>query len=169
MFKVAPYGVATHIKRVVNACGGHAGGSFRQAVDAGHFHIHLFFHLLHQFHRAKGARHDACAQAGHVKEVEHGVVQLGNEHRRHAVECRTAFLVYRSKNHQRVETFHHDLCTAMSEAVHRGKHHAEAVEQGHAAAQFVVSGEFHVLTGEKSVVGDVVVGEHYTFRETGGA
>ena len=97
------------------------------------------------------------------------MVQFGYEHRGYAVECGASFFVDGCKHHQRVEAFHHDLCTAVGKAVHRGKHHAEAVEQGDATAEFVSGSEFHMLAGEETVVGDVVVGKHYPFRESGSA
>ena len=40
------------------------------------------------------------------------------------------------------------------------------MEQGYADAQLVVLCEAHVLAGEVSVVGDVEVREHYSFRES---
>jgi len=167
MLKVASYGVATHVERVVDSCGGHAGSGFRQAVNAGYFHVHLFLYLLHQFDGAERAGHDARTQTGHIKQVEHRMMQLGDEHRGYAVECGTSLFVDGRKHHERVEALYHDLRTAVSEAVHRGEHHAEAVEQGHATTELVIGGKLHVLTGEETVVGDVVVGKHYSFRESG--
>ena len=169
MLKVASYGVAAYIERVVYSRGGHAGSGFRQAVNAGYFHVHLFLYLLHQLDGAERAGHDTRAQTGHIEQVEHRMVQLGYEHCGYAVECGASFFVDGCKHHQRVEAFHHDLCTAVGKAVHRGKHHAEAVEQGDATAEFVSGSEFHMLAGKETVVGDVVVGKHYPFRESGSA
>lgn len=94
------------------------------------------------------------------------MMQLGDEHRGYAVECGTSLFVDGRKHHERVEALYHDLRTAVSEAVHRGEHHTEAVEQGHATTELVIGGKLHVLTGEETVVGDVVVGKHYPFRES---
>ena len=58
------------------------------------------------------------------------MMQLGDEHRGYAVECGTSLFVDGRKYHERVEALYHDLRTAVSEAVHRGENHAEAVEQG---------------------------------------
>ena len=41
--------------------------------------------------------------------------------------------------------------------------------KGDATAEFVSGSEFHMLAGEETVVGDVVVGKHYPFRESGSA
>src|SRR5690242_21499634 len=48
----------------------------------------LFRSLLHHLDRARRARHDPGAQRGQVEAREVRVVQLGDEHRRHAVERR---------------------------------------------------------------------------------
>ena len=73
------------------------------------------------------------------------------------------------QHHQWVEFLHHHLGAAVGEAVHRGEHHAEAVEERYADAQLVVLREFHVLAGDEAVVGDVVMREHDAFGEARGA
>ena len=57
-FEITAYCIATYVKRVVNAGGSHTGSGFCESVDAGHFHIHFLFHLLHQLYRAEGTCHD---------------------------------------------------------------------------------------------------------------
>ena len=167
MFKFTAYGVATYVERVVDAGMGHARGRFGESVYAGHPHEHLFFHLFHQFHGTERTSHDAGAQAGEVEHIEHGVVEFSDKHGGYAVEGGTAFFVDGSQDHQRVEAFHHYLGAAVGQTVHGGQDHAEAVEEGNADAQLVVACKLHVFTGQEAVVGDVVVGEHDTFRETG--
>ena len=147
-----------HLGGVVDAGVRHAGRGFRQAIDTGHLHEHLLLHLLHQLDGAERASHDTGAQARHVEHVEHGMVQLSDEHGGHAVEGRTAFLMDGGQDDERVEALHHDLGAAVGQAVHRGQHHAEAVEQGDADAELVVLRELHVLAGEEAIVGNVVVG-----------
>ena len=73
--------------------------------------------------------------------------------------------MYRGQYHQWVKLLDHHLRTAVGQTVHRGEHHAEAVEQGHADAELVISREAHVLSCEKAVVGNAVVGQHDTLRE----
>ena len=131
--------------------------------------VHFVGDGSHQLDGAEGTGHDAGAQRGQVEEVEHRMVHLGDEHGGYAVEGGAAFFMYRGEYHERVEFFHHHLSTAVGEHVHGGQYHAEAVEEGDAAAEFVVGGEAHALAGEKAVVGDVVVGEHHAFGEAGGA
>ena len=169
VLEVAAHGVVARFGRVIYAAVRHARRGLRQAVDAGHLHEHLFLHLLHQFHGAERARHDARAQAAHVEHAEHRVVQLGDEHRGHAVEGRATLLVDGGQHHQRVEALHHHLRAAVRQAVHRGQHHAEAVEQGDADAELVFLRELHVLARQEAVVGDVVVGQHDALGEARGA
>ena len=94
------------------------------------------------------------------------MIQFGNKHGRYAIEGRTPFLVDGSQDQQRVETLNHHLCTAMCQAVHGGQYHSETMEQRYTDTQFVVGGEFHVFSCQKSVVGDVVVGQHDAFGES---
>ena len=166
MLEVASYGVATHVERVVYPGGGHSWSSFGQPVNAGHLHVHFLFHLSHQFYRAEGTGHDARTEARHVKHVEHRMVQFGDEHGGHTVECRATFFVDGGQYYQRVETFHHYFRTAVCQAVHGGEYHAEAVKQRYADAEFVVGGKFHVLARQETVVGNVVVGKHDALRES---
>ena len=70
---------------------------------------------------------------------------------------------------QGVKLLDHHLGTAVGQAVHRGQHHAEAMEQGHTDAQLVVLGESHILAGEVTIVRDAEVGQHHTLGETRGA
>ena len=41
------------------------------------------------------------------------------------------------------------------------------MKERYAATKLIVGGEFHMLTRQETVVGDVVVGKHYPFRESG--
>ena len=71
------------------------------------------------------------------------------------------------QHHQWVEAFHHHLRTSVGEAVHRGEHHTEAVEERHAHAELVFACELHVFTGEETVVGNIIMSKHHALRETG--
>ena len=133
-FVITAYRIVADFRRIVDARMCHAGRCFRQPVYAGHAHEHFFFHLLHQFHRAKGACHDAGAEGGQVEHAEHRVIELGDEHGRNAVKGRAPFLVDGGEYDQRIEFFDHDLCASMRQDVHGGEHDTEAVEQRHAAA-----------------------------------
>ena len=93
------------------------------------------------------------------------MVQFGDKHRGHAIDGRTSFFMDRGQHHQRVELLNHHLSTAVRQTVHRGEHHAEAMEQRHADAEFIILREAHVLTREESVVGNTEVRQHHTLRE----
>ncbi len=97
------------------------------------------------------------------------MIQLGDEHRRHPMQHSTTFLVHRRQGDQRVEPLHHHLRAAVREATHGRQHHPKAVKQRYADAALVFRRELHVNAREVSVVGDVVMGEHHPFRETGGS
>ena len=96
------------------------------------------------------------------------MVKFGNEHGGHTVECGATLLVDRCQGNQRIKTLHNHLGTSVGKAVHGGQNHAEAVEQRHAYAQFVILGELHVLTCQESVIGNVIVGKHDSLGESCG-
>ena len=97
------------------------------------------------------------------------MVEFGDEHGRHSIERRTPFLMYGGKYDERVELLDHDLCASMGETVHGGEHHAEAMEERHTDAEFVLVGEAHRLAREETIVGNVVMREHHPFWKSRGA
>ena len=60
--------------------------------------------LAHDLDRARRAGHDPGPQAREVEVVEVGVVELGDEHRRHAVERRAALVLHRLERRARART-----------------------------------------------------------------
>ena len=95
------------------------------------------------------------------------MVEFGNKHGGNSVQSRTPFLVDGCQNQQRVESFYHYFCTSVSQTVHCGEHYTEAVEERHADAKFVICREFHVFARQETIVGDVVVCQHYSLGESG--
>ena len=54
----------------------------------------------------------------------------------------------------------------MCQYIHGSQYYAEAVEEGNATTKLVFGRELHMLTGQKTVVGYIIVRQHDTFRET---
>jgi len=95
------------------------------------------------------------------------MVQLGDEHRRHAVQRRTAFAVHRRQHFQRIEILdHHHRRTVRN---HRTdpQHATETMEQRHANQQSVGRSKMHPVADRQPVVQDIVTGQHHPFRESG--
>ena len=161
------YRITTYIKRIINTGGRHTGSGFCQSVDAGHLHIHLLFHLLHQFDRTQRTCHNTCTKTRHIKEIEHRMMQFGNKHSRHSVKSRTTFFMNRSQHNQRVKTLNHHLCTTMGQTVHGSQYNSKTMEQRDATAEFVIRRKLHVLTGQKTVIGNIIMRQHHSFRKTG--
>ena len=133
-------------------------------------HVHQRLDLLHHLDRARRAGHDAGAQRRQVVAREVGMVQLGDEHRRHAVE-RGGPLGLRGLQHRRgVEAVARiDHGGAVGHAAEVAHHHAEAVVERHRDDQPVPVGEAQQLGGEVAVVEDVVVAERGALGIAGGA
>ena len=74
-----------------------------------------------------------------------------------------------SQYDKRIETFYHHFGTSVGEAVHGGQYHTEAMEQRYADTKFIIGSKLHVLSCQETVVGYVVMGQHYAFGETGGS
>ena len=55
----------------------------------------------------------------------------------------------------------------MSQTVHGSKYYTEAMEERYADTKFVFRSKLHVLTSEETIVGNVVMGQHNSLRETG--
>ena len=92
--------------------------------------------------------------------------EFGDKHRGHSIDRGTTLLVNGSQNQQWIEFLNHHLRTAVGQAVHRGKHHTETMEQRNAYAKFVILRESHVLSCKPAVIRDVIVGKHHTFGES---
>ena len=167
-WEVATYGLASLLEGIVQAGLRHTRRTLGESIHAGDGHKHLFAHLLHQLYRAQTSCHDTRTQTGQVEHVEHRVVQLGDEHRGHTIQGRTALLSHRCQHHQRVEFLNHHLGTSVRQAVHRGQHHAKAVEQRHTYAELIVLRKSHVLACKVSVVGYTVVSQHHALGESRG-
>ena len=66
-------------------------------------HVHLADHALHHLDRARRAGHDAGPQRREVVAGEVGQAQLGDEHRRHAVQRRAPLLLHGAQRRGRLE------------------------------------------------------------------
>ena len=71
----------------------------------------------------------------------------------------------RGQYYQRVELLDHNLRTTVCQHVHGSQHHTEAMEERNATTELVVSGEFHMLAGQQTVVRNIMVCQHNPFRE----
>ena len=112
------------------------------AADDGHLaHVHPRLHLLHHSTGHGRAGHDAGAQRRQIELGEPRVAELGDEHRRHAVERRAALGLHGLEHRERVERFRrHDDARAAAGAAEVAEHHAEAVVERHRHADAVALG-----------------------------
>ena len=109
------------------------------------------------------------AQRGEVVAREVGMVQLGDEHGRHAVERGGALGLRRLQHGRRIEAVAGiDHGGAVGHAAQVAHHHAEAVVERHRDQQPVPVGEAQQLGGEVAVVEDVVVAERGALGIAGG-
>ncbi len=97
------------------------------------------------------------------------MMQFSNKHSRHSVKSRTTFFMNRSQHNQRVKTLNHHLCTTMGQTVHGSQYNSKTMEQRDATAEFVIRRKLHVLTGQKTVIGNIIMRQHHSFRKTGSA
>ena len=103
--------------------------------------MHLADHALHQLDGAGRSGHHAGAQRAQVEARELGVIELGDEHGRHAVEGRTALGFDSLEGGQRIE-----LGGGQNQrgAGGHGRHHAddaaEAVVERHGSADAIALG-----------------------------
>ena len=157
-------------RRIGGALAAHRAG-FGHAVGNGHLgHVHIGLHALHHLDRAGAAGHDAGAQGGQVKLFEARVVQLGNEHGRHAVQAGAFFGLHGLQHGERVKTVVRvNNGAAVGKAGQIAQHHAKAVVQRHGNAQAVSRRQLHALTDEKTVVQNVAVRQRRPLREPRGA
>ena len=141
------------------------------AVADGHVgHVHRRDRLLHHLHRTRRTGHDPGAQRRQVELAEPLVAELGDEHRRHAVERRAPFVLHGLQGGQRVERGGRvDDRGAVRGAPEVAHHHAEAVVQRYRHAHPVVLGVPAPLADEVAVVEDVAVRQRGALGEAGGA
>ena len=149
----------------------HRRGLGHAVADRHLVHVHVADAPLHHLDRARRAGHDPGAQGRQVELREVGQLELGDEHRRHAVERRAALVLHRlaasptGSNAARRD----DHRGAVRGAGEVAEHHAEAVVEGHRDADAVVLGVAAPLADEEAVVEDVVVRERRALREAGRA
>ncbi|MCY1439850.1 hypothetical protein D9M71_561020 [compost metagenome] len=98
------------------------------------------------------------------------MVQLGNEHGRHAIQRSGFFLRHCPQRGQRVEGIAGvNQCAAVGHAAKVGHDHAEAVVQRHRHHQPIVLGKAQAFTDHVAVVEDIAVAKGGPLGETGGA
>ena len=119
--------------------GGDRGGLGHAVADRHLGHAHPVDDLLHHLDRAGRARHDAGSQAAQVEPLEAVDRELGDEHRRDAVERGAALLLDRFQGLDRVEARggddHRGAVGGRRQVPH---HHAEAVIEGDRDADLVL-------------------------------
>ena len=98
----AAHGRHAALERVVDARLERHRAGFGHAVGDGDLvHVHVGDHPAHGLDRARRAGHDAGAQRRQVVCAEVRVIELGDEHRRHAVQRRAAVLLHRAQRLRR--------------------------------------------------------------------
>ena len=133
-------------------------------------HVHLVVDALHHLYRARRAGHDSGPQRRQVEFFEFGVIQLGNEHCRDAVERRAFFGFYRFERRERIEAFAGiDHGGAMGDGREIAHHHAEAMIERHRDADAVRRRQPHRASDKIAVVEDIMVGQRNALRRTGRA
>ena len=131
-------------------------------------HVHLADHPLHHLDRARRAGHDAGPQRGQVVVGEVGQRELGDEHRRHAVQRGAPLRLHRAQRGGRVEPGAGMTMQAPCVVQARlPEHHAEAVVERHRDADPVLPGVAAALADEEAVVEDVVVRQRRALGEAG--
>ena len=94
------------LERIVDARSGADRARLGHAVGDGDFaHVHVGDAALHHLDRAGRARHDAGAQRRQIEARELRMVELGDEHGRHAVKRGAALRRDGLERRQRIETF----------------------------------------------------------------
>ena len=129
-------------------------------------HVHLLANVVHRLYRAGRACHDARAHMREIIFVEVRVLEHGNEHRRHAVDCGAVLCHKRIHDLFGVEHINRHKGRSVGYAGHEREHHAEAVEERNRDAQPVVVGELHAVAYRLAVIENVVVGEHNALGES---
>ena len=144
--KLFSYCGCPDFRRIIRTALGHSRGSLRKTVNAGYFlHVHFVHNLLHQFHRAQRTGHDSGAEAGHIKHVEHGMIQFSDEHCGNTVNCRAFFFMHRGKGHKGIKAFKKDMGCAVGKDSHNAQNNPETMEQGHRQTNPLSVCIFHAL------------------------
>ena len=132
-------------------------------------HIHLLADIVHSLYRAGRARHYARAHMRKIIFVEVRMLEHGNEHGRHAVDCGAVLCHKRIHDLFGVEHINRHKGRSVGYAGHEREHHAEAVEERNRDAQPVVVGELHAVAYRLAVIEYIIVGEHDALGEAGRA
>ena len=133
-------------------------------------HVHAVDARLHHLDRARRPGHHAGAQRRQVEALEVRMAELGDEHRRHAVQRRAPLGLHGLEHVGRVERVgRDDHRRPVRRAAEVAHDHAEAVVEGHRDAQPVAGPEALQPGHEVPVVEDVPVGERGALREPGRA
>ena len=141
-------------------------------ADGDLVHVHAGRRTASSPRPGTATRHHAGAQAREVERVEVGVGELGDEHRRHAVQRRCSARPAPPVEHRPSASnasfgdHHRRPVRRAAEVAHD---HAEAVVEGHRDAEPVLVGDPLQLGGEVAVVQDVPVRQRGALREAGGA
>ncbi|OQC03867.1 MAG: hypothetical protein BWX77_00473 [Bacteroidetes bacterium ADurb.Bin090] len=128
--------------------------------------MQLVGYSAHQFNRTQGTGHDACAQRGNIKHLEHRVIQNSDKHGGHSIQSRATFLLNGCQHHQWIEAFHHHLSTTVGQNIHGGQYYSETMEKRHRYTELIFGCKGHMLAGKIAVVHNVVVRKHYSFGKT---
>ncbi|MNE31790.1 hypothetical protein D3C80_1253730 [compost metagenome] len=88
MWLGAPHAADPPLQIIIcRGLGGHWAG-FSHAISDLHFgHVHVVDDPLHDFDRTSGTGHDPGTQAGQIQVDTLRKIELGDKHRRHAIEC----------------------------------------------------------------------------------
>ncbi len=133
-------------------------------------HVHLRQHAVHDLDRAGGARHDAGAKRREIEFGEARMIELGDEHRRHAVQRRAALGGHGFERGERIEGIRGEhRGRAVGDAREAAHHHAEAMIQRYRDAQPVALGQAHAGAHDPAVVQDVEVRQRGALGIAGGA
>ena len=131
--------------------------------------VHVLHDAPHQRLGTERAGHDTGAQRRQIVLREVRALELGDEHRRNAVERRAALGVHHLEHALRIERLHHAQAGTVREGAHDADDAAEAVEQRHAQAQPIGWGVIEHFSAREAVIQDVSARQHHALREAGRA
>ena len=165
------HGADLLVERRADARLGADGAGLGHAVTDFHItHVHQGLHLLHHLYRTGGAGHDTGAQGTEIIAGKIGVVEFGNKHGRHAIECRGPFLLHGVEDGLGVKAVVGiDHGGAVAHTTQVPHHHAKTVVERHRDDEAILVGEIHDLRHKVTVVEDVVVAEGRAFGVASGA
>ena len=157
-------------RRVQPGLRGHRAGFGHAIGDLHTVQVHAPDGRVHDFHRARGARHDAGAQTVQFEAFEFRVFELGNEHGRHAMQRRGTLILHGLQHGSRIKRIAgQNHGRAVADAGQVAHHHAETVVQGHGDDQPVLVGKAHQLSHEMAIVQNVAVAERRALGPAGSA